>query len=240
MKRRVDNWVIGCVAALFVAAGSGCVTGERPTLASNATTGFADVDELLGRVAGLNDAEYSAGYDVLVRYGDRTTTATASQSAGDRRSLTVGDVRYVVHGAITKTCTISTGSCQGVIDASRVSDVQMTPDFFGTSLSAQIALDAGRTTGLPVSSVEATEGGEALCVAIPISDSTSTYCVLDNGVLTRLDTAALQVTMTSYSDEVDETLYQESAPSTSAASTTTTATTTSTTTTSTSTTTTTG
>ena len=213
-RLRLPTLISAALLALLAVTASGCVTGERPTLAANASTGYRDVDDLVARVTGLSATRYTAHYDVLVRFGDTTSEVSASQSAGDRRSLTIGDVRYVVHGQVTKTCTVSTASCVPRIDASRVSDVQMTPDFFGTSLIARIELDASRAIGQPVTSTENTSGGEALCVAIPITDATTTYCVLDNGVLTRMEAADLVVTMTGYSDDVDETLYAEGRPPT--------------------------
>jgi hypothetical protein len=202
------------------------MTGDRPTLAQETSTGYPAVDDLVDRIGDLGEARYTAHYDVLVRYGEVSTTASASQSDENRRSLTVGDIRYVTHAQIAKTCTVSTAACVPQIDPTRVSDVMMTPDFFGTSLVARVELDATRAIAEPVVTVEQTDGGEATCVAIPITDATTTYCVLENGVLTRLDGPDLVVTMTSYSDEVDELLYAEGdvtatpAPADAAASTT--------------------
>lgn len=208
-RRPVPTWFSAVLIGVAVLTGSGCMTGDRPTLAESTSTGYPVVDELLERLGDLAETQYSAHYEVLVRYGDVTTTASASQSDGDRRSLTIGDVRYVSHAQITKTCTVSTATCIPEIDPTRVSDVMMTPDFFGTSMAARIELDAARAIGEPVVTAEQTDGGEATCVAIPITDATTTYCMLDNGVLTRLDGPDLVVTMTSYSDEVDELLYAE-------------------------------
>jgi hypothetical protein len=185
------------------------MTGDRPTLAQETSTGYPAVDDLVDRIGDLGEARYTAHYDVLVRYGDVTTTASASQSDENRRSLTVGDIRYVTHAQIAKTCTVSTAACVPQIDPTRVSDVMMTPDFFGTSLVARVELDATRAIAEPVVTVEQTDGGEATCVAIPVTDATTTYCALENGVLTRLDGPDLVITMTSYSDEVDELLYAE-------------------------------
>jgi hypothetical protein len=185
------------------------MTGDRPTLAQETSTGYPAVDDLVDRIGDLGEARYTAHYDVLVRYGDVTTTASASQSDENRRSLTVGDIRYVTHAQIAKTCTVSTAACVPQIDPTRVSDVMMTPDFFGTSMVARVELDATRAIAEPVVTVEQADGGEATCVAIPITDATTTYCVLENGVLTRLDGPDLVVSMTSYSDEVDEALYAE-------------------------------
>jgi len=207
----------GALLVLFVFAGSGCLTGSRPTLAEVTATGNADVDDVLSRIGQLSTARYSAHYDVLLRYGDITTPVSASQSDGDRRSLTIGDIRYVVHGQVTKTCVMSTAECVPRIDPTRVSDVQMTPDFFGTSLIARIELDVSRAGGQPTVTSEEIQGQQATCVAIPVADGATTYCVLDNGVLARLDAPDLAVTMTGYSSDVDETLYAEGTTTTTAA-----------------------
>lgn len=219
-----NTWISGPVLAVLLVASGGCATGSRPTLAEESSTGYPEVDAVLGQIGQLSTAQYSGRYDVLLRFGNVTTAVSASQSDGDRRSLTIGDVRYVVHGSITKTCTVSTGSCIGSIDPARVSDVQMTPDFFGTSLIARLRLDASRSIGPAVTTTEDIQGESATCVAIPITDATTTYCVFDNGVLARLDAPDLVVTMTGYSPEVDETLYSEGGTTTTTTSTTTTTT----------------
>ena len=227
-RRRFPARISAALLALLMLAGSGCATGSRPTLAEQTPTGSPDVDHVLDQIQQLSSAHYSAHYDVLVRFGDTHTAVGASQSDGDRRSLTIGDVRYVVHGSITKTCTVSTGACVGTIDAARVSDVQMTPDFFGTSLIARVRLDATRAVGKPVTTVEDIEGRSATCIGFPMADTTSTYCVFDNGVLARLDAPDLVVTMTDYSTEVDESLYAEGGTTSTTTTTTTTSTTTTT------------
>jgi hypothetical protein len=109
---------------------------------------------------------------------------------------------------------LSTGTCTNRIDPGGVSDVLMTPDFFGTNMVARIELDASRAIAQPTTTSEETEAGRALCVAIPITGgATSTYCAVESGVVTRLDAPDLAVTMTGYRDEVDETLYAEGTPS---------------------------
>lgn len=224
MDRRGDlsSWIGVILVSLGVAFAGGCAVGPRPTLAESSSTGYPDIDDLLERLGQLSAAQYSADYAVLLRFGDITTEVSASQSDGDRRSLTIGDVRYVVHGSITKTCTVSTGACVGEIDAARVSDVQMTPDFFGTSLIARIRLDASRASGEPTASTEVVQGVPAVCVAVPVGGGSTTYCVFENGVLARLDAPDLVATMTGYSTEADETLYSEGATTSTTTATTTT------------------
>jgi hypothetical protein len=199
---------------LVVVGMSGCFTGERPTLAHEPTTSPA-VDAVTDRVSSLGDAVYTADYDVVTAFDGQTTSARASQSGPSRRSLTIGDVRYIVDGSSTRTCTVSTGQCVDTIDASRVSDVQMNPDFFGTSLTARIRHDAEVAVGEPTASTEDVLGQTATCTAIPVaglggaqeSRATNTYCVLDNGVLARLDAGDVDVTMTAYEPGADAALF---------------------------------
>ena len=200
---------IGAAAfiALIIVGMSGCFTGERPTLAHEPSTGFPAVDAVVDRVNALGDAVYTADYDVVTTIDNATTLVRASQSGDSRRSLTIGDVRYLVDGSSTRTCTVSTGACVDTIDASRVSDVQMTPDFFGTSLSARLRHDAEVAVAEPTASTEEVEGQAATCAAIPVEGATNTYCVLDNGVLARLAAGDVVVTMTAYEPGADASLF---------------------------------
>jgi hypothetical protein len=193
--------------AAAVVAMSGCFTGERPTLAENTTTGSPEVDALIERVDAVGDAVFTARYDVLTAFTNQTTAVTAAQSEPGRRSLTVGDVRYLHDGSSARTCTVSTGECIESIDASRVSDVQVTPDFLATALSARIRHDAEVAVGPPTATTEQIQDETASCVAIPVEAATITYCVLDNGVLARMDAADIDVTMTDYSTAADESLF---------------------------------
>ena len=96
-------------------------------------TGFAAVDAVIDRVNSLGGTPCTPPIMTSSRrFGDVMTPVRASQSGVSRRSLTIGDVRYLIDGSSTRACTVSTGDCIDTIDASRVSDVQMTPDFFGT------------------------------------------------------------------------------------------------------------
>lgn len=199
------------VAALVavIVAMSGCFTGERPTLADEPTTGSAAVDAVVERVNSLGDAVYTASYDVVTTFDNTTTTVRASQSGISRRSLTIGDVRYLIDGSSTRTCTVPTAECVDTIDPARVSDVQMTPDFFGTSLSARLRRDAEVAVGEPTASTEDILGQSATCATIPLEGTTNTYCVLDNGVLGRLQAGDLIVTMTAYEPGADASLFTE-------------------------------
>ena len=194
--------------AVAVIGMSGCFTGERPTLAHEPSTGSAAVDAVIDRVDSLSGTVYTADYDVVTTFDNQTTLARASQSGIGRRSLTIGDVRYLVDGSSVRTCTVSTGQCTDTLDASRVSDVQMTPDFFGTSLSARLRHDAEVAAGEPTASTQEVAGQPATCAAIPVDGTTNTYCVLDNGVLAMLAAGDLIVTMTAYEPGADASLFK--------------------------------
>lgn len=217
------------VAAALVAAFSGCGTGTRAELRTDlVSTGSEAVDAVLSRLGELPTAVYAADYDVSlpsIADGQGATIrpesdveVSTTQAEPNRRSLTIGDVRFIVEPGQSggRTCDLSTGECTPEILAQRVSDVQMTNDFFGTSLVARVRRDASVAIAAPAASTEDVDGETATCVAIPMSPPASapdespvtTYCVLDNGVLTRLDAADIDVTITDYSTEADERQFQ--------------------------------
>jgi hypothetical protein len=208
-RRRLGGRIGTAALFVLVVVGmSGCFTGERPTLAHEPTTGSPAVDAVIERVNALGDAVYTADYDVVTAFDGQTTPVRASQSGPSRRSLTIGDVRYLVDGSSTQTCTVSTVECTDTIDAARVSDVQMNPDFFGTSLAARIRHDVEVAVGEPTASTEEFLGQTATCAAIPVDAATkNTYCVLENGVLARLDGGDVDVTMTAYEPGADAALF---------------------------------
>jgi hypothetical protein len=208
-------------AATLAAAGllvAGCATGLRPRLAPElSTTGVAEVDAVLLRLGTLGSAVYSASYSVYRSPGDTPTEVTTTQSAADRRSLTIGDVRYIVNGGTPQTCRLSTGQCEAGLDSARVSDVRMNHDFFGTHLMARLRSDAATASGPTTSSVVPAHGKDATCITIPLpapasapsSDPASMYCVLETGVLTALEAPDVRVELMSYSDVPDEAQFEK-------------------------------
>lgn len=187
---------------------TGCVTGQRGRLMTElSATGNEAIDAVLSQLEAVSGAVFTADYDVLTVYPGTDTAVTIAQSAPARRITIVGDVAFIVDGGPSETCTVSTDECQDGIDAARTSDVQLTPDFWGTSATARLRAEAGVATGPPVPSSEIIAGQNAICVAIPVPDDTVTTCVLDDGVLARLDGSDIELTMTSYSPDADETLW---------------------------------
>src|SRR5918997_1045504 len=131
------------VTAAAIVGGTGCITGERPTLAeAPVATGDTAIDAILSRLDAASASTFGADYDLLTRFGDLRTTATVAQDGAARRSVTVGAIRFLTDGARTATCDLDSGACSDTIDAARISDTQLTPDFYAISATARLRRDA--------------------------------------------------------------------------------------------------
>jgi hypothetical protein len=187
---------------------SGCFTGARPTLAQGPEmTGDGAVDAVLSRLDQTRTGVFAAGYDILVRFGGNHHIATVVQSSPARRSITVGQVRFIVDNSDTATCDLAGGACSDTIDAARISDTQLAPDFFATSAAVRLRRHAAARTGPTVASTATIAGQDATCVAVPVTNATETYCALDRGPLARLDGPDVDIEMTSWSPTPDESAF---------------------------------
>jgi hypothetical protein len=197
------------MAVLTLVGGlSGCFTGDRPTLAEGAgMTGDPAVDAVLSRLDKTRTAVFSADYDILVRFGGTHRTASVVQSSPARRSITVGRVRFIVDESDTATCDLDRGACSDTIDAARISDTQLAPDFFATSAAIRLRRHAAARSGPTVASTAKIAGQPATCVAVPVTDAVESYCALDGGPLARLDAPDVKVEMTSWSAQPDESAF---------------------------------
>lgn len=202
---------------MSAAALGGCATGARADFRPEETSvGDPAVDAVLSRVLGIGDAVYTATYESVVVYDGASVEVSATQASPVRHSLTVGDVRYLVDVEVVVTCQVTEGECRSGHDPALVSNSLLAQDFFATNVAARLRRDFGLAVGPPTTSTEEFEGNAATCVTIPLAappsapqtSPQSVYCVLDNGVLTRLDATDLQVTMTSYSTTPDESLLE--------------------------------
>ena len=189
---------------------TGCITGERPTLADGAdtATGDAAVDAVLQRLALADDAVFTAGYEVTNNFGPLTRTATVTQLGDGRRSVTVGEVRFLLGGVRTATCTLgsATESCTSTIDDVRLSDLQITHRFYARSAASRLRTDAARRVGDTEGYTAEFAGRTATCVSVPVSGGTKVWCALDEGPLASYQGPDVVVTLTSFSPEGDESL----------------------------------
>lgn len=217
MARRVPDTTagrrllaIGAASVLATVILSGCYTGERPRLAEAAElTGDPAADAVLERLDDVGAATFTANYTTLTRLGDITSSAVVVQEGDSRRSITIGDVRFLVEGSSTATCDMAaTAPCPDGIRPEAVSDLQLGPEFYARAAAARLRTDVERRVGTTVASTETIAGQRATCVVVPFSDASTTYCALDSGVLARLDGADVTVELTGYGPTVDELQFQ--------------------------------
>jgi hypothetical protein len=198
--------------ALSVLGLAGCVTGERPTLeetASAASVGDAPVDAVISRLETTGGAAFTATYELTNNYGPVTRTATVSQLPDGRRSVTIGDVRFLFGGASNATCQLGTGveQCRDGVEDAAVSDLQVTHQFYDRSAVDRLRTDAGRDVGFTEGYATEIAGQPATCVSVPVNGGAKVWCALDSGPLASYQGPDVTITMTSYSPVGDETLF---------------------------------
>lgn len=206
------------VAASLLLAG--CFTGQRPSFDDTqqviGTSGNAEIDAVLDRLDSVSSAVFTADYAILTKLGNVASTAHVVQSRPDHRSITINDVRFLYDDAAVATCNLVTAECEATINDARVSDVSLTHEFYAPSFAQRLRVDANRRVGEPSGYTITQAGQQALCVDVPVTGGTVTYCALDNGALARYDGADLFIEMTTFSPIPDETAYESSAPATTA------------------------
>lgn len=200
------------LAAIALAGGlllTGCVTGERPSFVDDEAVagtpiGDASVDAVLSRLENPATQPFTADYTIVTKATGGTSNATVAVDV-DRRSITIANIRFLIEGSRTGTCNTNSGRCTNSIDDGRVSDVQVTHQFYGESAARRLRTDAARKIGATAPSATAIVGLTATCVSVPLSaDGAATYCVLDNGLLARMDNGDVQIELTAFRDGVDE------------------------------------
>ncbi len=138
--------VVALVAALALAA---CATGPRPSFDADEptqqATGDPAIDAVLERLDRVGLEQFTADYTILTRLGGQESTATVVQASDSRRSITINAVRFLDGTGTASTCNLTTAECEAVINDARVSDVQITHDFYGSSFARRFRVDAGRS-----------------------------------------------------------------------------------------------
>jgi hypothetical protein len=196
--------------SLFVLGG--CFTGQRPSFSTEpfqpgSSSGDPSIDQVLTALDAKNEGPFTADYTVLTKFGNTTRGATVAVTAA-RRSVTVGDVRFITDNGTSQTCILDTGEpCSASIDPARISDTQITPDFYALDAAKRLRRSAVARIGAPVSHVDQIAGQTATCVDVPVPGGVSVYCVLANGPLARLDDGAVSINLTKFASVVDESLF---------------------------------
>ena len=208
--RHVRHLVRSAIVVLTLAAtATGCFTGERPTFgcAPGESTGRTEIDEVLNRFECVATSTFTADYIVLTRLGDIDSAAKVVQASSGRRSITINDVRYVYDNGRTLTCDIVSDTCEAIINEARTSDILLTSEFYAQSMASRLRVDAERRIGDPVGSEVELGGQAALCVAVPVTGGTKTYCALESGALALFDGSDLFIELTAYSSIPDEAAF---------------------------------
>lgn len=206
-RRRLVALVTVCAALL-----TGCFTGERPTLAEEAVLG-APVgdpasDEVLARFAELPASTFTARYEITNNFGPVTRDATVVQTADGRRSITIGEVRFIIEPGRSLTCRLGTDRpCDTRIDDAAVSDLQVTHQFYGRSAADRLRVDAERRVG-PTEVFDAEFAGiEARCVTVPVSGGSKVYCALPEGALASYQGPDVLIVLTGFEPSADESAF---------------------------------
>lgn len=193
------------VLALLPVLG-GCFTGERPELgAAPESTGDPAVDAVLQRLDQARTATFTAAYRIASPAGPEAEAAVA-QEGTSRRAVTIGAVRYLVDGERSFTCDQG-GGCVNGLDAARVSNLNVTPNFFDASPATRLRRDAAARTGPSEASTETIAGQPATCVSVPVAQTAARYCALDTGPLALMRTTDVTIELTTFSPTVDPTAF---------------------------------
>lgn len=193
---------------------AGCFTGERPTLAeasvAGSSVGDPAADVVLERLAASDVATFTATYEITNNFGQVTRDATVVQAADRRRSVTIGDIRFVIEGMDTATCDLTVGGpCSATIDDAAVSDLQVTHQFYARSAADRLRTDAQRKVG-DIEAYQAEFAGQtADCVSVPVSGGSKVYCAID-GLLASYQGPDVVITLTGFDPTPDESFFARS------------------------------
>lgn len=201
---------VGLAAVLL----GGCQTGQRPALGT-APTQVADpaIMAVLGKLETRSPDPITATYSLLTKFGNTTTPASVAISTPTKRSVTIGDVRFIQKSSGAQTCQLSSGNCTNTIDDAQVSDKSLTHDFYQISPAARLRQDAAAMAGTGLASTREIAGQIATCVEVPFTGGNSKiYCALDNGLLAFQDTPDLAITLLTIANAPDETYFAVTAP----------------------------
>ena len=207
--KRTPAAVLAGIAVAGALLLTGCVTGQRPSFVDDEFTpgtpiGDAPVDAVLSRLENPTTQPFTADYTIVTKATGGTSPARVAVDA-DRRSITISNIRFLIEGSRTGTCNVDSGRCSNSIDDGRVSDIQVTHQFYGEASARRLRADATQRIGATAPSAATIAGLGATCVSVPVSATgAATYCGLENGVLARMDNGDVTIELTAFRDGVDE------------------------------------
>ena len=203
--------LVASIAALALTA---CATGQRLSFDADdpaqQPTGDPAVDAVLERLDRVGIEQFTADYTILTRLGGKQSTATVVQADNSRRSITINDVRFIDGSGTAATCNLTTAECEAVLNDARVSDVQITHDFYGSSFARRLRVDAGRSLAPARGYTETIGGQPATCADVSVSGGTKVYCALDTGPLARYDGNDVVIELVTVNPTPDESKFATS------------------------------
>ncbi len=198
---------------------TGCFTGERPVFEDEtnepaASTGNAEIDNVLGLLDSVDRSEFTVGYDIETKFNTVSSTGLVVQAVGQRRSITVQNdertVRFIEDGGEELTCDLLRGECETSLNDARISDTQLPHTFYGPAFARRLRADADRRISDPEGYTKNIAGQPAECVDIAVAGGTKTYCALASGPLAEFVGADVTIELTSYSPTPDQTKFATS------------------------------
>jgi len=199
---------------------TGCFTGKRghfvdDTTAAAAAAGAPLADAAMQAVVAKLEApsagQFTADYDIVVKFGNTPATAKVAETAPDNQSITIGHVRYLTQGQ-GQTCELSTGACVTGLQDQQISDLQLTHNFFSESAALKLRQDATTMVDAAIGSTKQIAGQNATCVEVHFAAGNKSYCVLDSGLLARQDTPDVRIELTTFTVGVDTALFTAQGP----------------------------
>ena len=143
----------------------------------------------------------------MTRLGGLDSEATVVQADNSRRSITINDVRFIDSADTIATCDLSTGECEATLNDARVSDLQLSHEFYAKNFARRLRVDANRRVGDTTGYTITQAGQQVLCVDVPVTGGSVSYCALDSGPLARYDGNDLFIQMTSVTNVPDESMF---------------------------------
>ena len=203
MSRRGAFAVVLCLVLL-----GGCFTGKRPSFKDDpfpvgTMTGDAAVDAVLTKLDAASAGPITAAYSVLTKFGNTTSQAIVVLDAGNR-SVVIGNVHYIDTPGAQATCAQDASvPCIDGLDASKVSNIGITIDFYAADTAKRLRRDFRSMIGPSTPHVETIADQTATCVDVPLSGGTAVYCVMDSGLIARLDDGDVAVNLTLFGAVAD-------------------------------------
>lgn len=197
------------VIALSTLLLAGCFTGQRPYFGDSnsfppgSMSGDPAIDAVLTKLDVASTGPLTAAYTVLTKFGNTTRPAVVVLSPG-KRNVTVDNTRYIQTETSADTCTLD-GSipCVKGFDAQRISNVGITVDFYGLDAAKRLRRDAVAKLGPAIGTQDVIGGQPATCVDVTVNGGTAVYCVLNNGLLAKIDDGDVLIALTLYGETVD-------------------------------------